>query len=361
MKPDLHHTFSHRVLPQNTMNKSANKGLIWTAIGLGAVVAGSLLMNKKEKYSFRDKVVLITGGSRGLGLVMARLLAKEGARLAICARDVDELERARLELADFGTDVLAIPCDVTYRSQVTRMINEIRSHYGRIDVLINNAGVIQVGPMEAMTIQEYEETMKTHFWAPLYTMLSVIPHMRERGEGRIVNIASVGGKVSLPHLIPYSASKFALVGLSEGMHAELKKEGILVTTVCPGLTRTGSPRNVIVKGQHEKEYAWFDVVDSLPTNSMSAENTAAQILEACKRGDAELITTLSGKFISAFHGLFPGATADLFSLINRILPEADEPGSTDRKRGYESQSAAAPSVLTVLSDKAAEKNNEMGG
>ena len=107
------------------MNKNTNKGLLWTAIGLGAVVAGSLLLNRKDKYSFRDKVVVITGGSRGLGLVMARLLAKEGARLAICARDVDELERARLELADFGAEVLAIPCDVTHRSQVNRMISEI--------------------------------------------------------------------------------------------------------------------------------------------------------------------------------------------------------------------------------------------
>ncbi|QHT66151.1 SDR family oxidoreductase [Rhodocytophaga rosea] len=342
------------------MNNRTNNGLLWAAIGLGAVAAVSLLMNRKEKYSFRGKVVLITGGSRGLGLVMARLLAKGGAKLAICARDIDELERARLELADYGGEVLAIPCDVTYHSQVSQMVNDIRNHYGHLDVLINNAGVIQVGPMEAMTLQEYEEAMKTHFWAPLYTMLSVIPHMREKGEGRIVNISSVGGKVSLPHLVPYSASKFALVGLSEGMHAELKKDGIVVTTVCPGLTRTGSPRNVIVKGQHEKEYAWFDVVDSLPTNSMSAENTAAQILQACKRGDAELITTLSGKFISAFHGLFPGSTADLFALINRILPEAGETGSTGRKKGFESQSSAAPSILTVLSDKAAEKNNEMG-
>jgi len=344
----------------HTMNNRNNQGLLWAAIGLCAVVAGRALLNRKTKYTFGDKVVLITGGSRGLGLVMARQLANKGAKLAICARDIDELERARLELADLGGEVLAIPCDVTYRSQVSRMMSEIRDHFGQIDVLINNAGVIQVGPMEAMTLQEYEEAMKTHFWAPLYTMLAVIPHMRERGEGRIVNIASVGGKVSLPHLVPYSASKFALVGLSEGLHAELKKDGILVTTVCPGLTRTGSPRNVIVKGKHQKEYAWFDIVDSSPFNSMSAENTASKILNACKNGEAELITTLSGKFISAFHGLFPGETANLFHVINTLLPKAGNTGNTDRKMGYESHSEAAPSVLTILNDNAAEKNNETG-
>jgi short-subunit dehydrogenase len=291
---------------------------------------------------------------------MARQLAEEGAKLAVCARDADELEKARLELADFGGEVQAIPCDVTSRTEVNQMMSEVRKRFGQIDVLINNAGVIQVGPMESMTIHEYEEAMKTHFWAPLYTMLAVIPHMKERGEGRIVNISSVGGKVSLPHQIPYSASKFALVGLSEGMRSELKKDGILVTTVCPGLTRTGSPRNVIVKGQHEKEYAWFNIVDSSPLVSWSAENTASAILAACKRGDAELITTFSGKFISAFHGIFPGLTADIFGLINKQLPSPGGIGSEDRKMGYESQSEAAPSVLTALNDKAAEKNNEMG-
>lgn len=343
------------------MNNSNTKGLLWAAIGIGALAAGRAILKNKTAYNFTGKVVLITGGSRGLGLVMARQLAGQGARLAICARDMDELERARLELADSGSEVLALPCDVTDRSQVNNMMSQIRTHFGQIDVLINNAGVIQVGPVDSMTLQEYEEAMNTHFWAPLYTMLAVIPHMRERGEGRIVNISSVGGKVSLPHLIPYSASKFALVGLSEGMRSELKKDGIVVTTVCPGLTRTGSPRNVIVKGKHKQEYAWFDIVDSLPTNSMSAENTARKILNACKQGDAELITTLSGKFITAFHGFFPGATADLFGLINTQLPDAEGIGSTDRKMGYESQSEAAPSILTVLNDKAAEKNNEMGG
>lgn len=342
------------------MNNVNTKGLLWAAIGLGALAAGRAIVRSKTGYSFNNKVVLITGGSRGLGLVMARQLAQEGARLAICARDMDELEKARLELSDLGAEVLVVPCDVTQRTQVSSMMNQIRTHYGHIDVLINNAGIIQVGPMEAMTLQEYEEAMNTHFWAPLYTMLSVIPHMRQRGDGRIVNISSVGGKVSLPHQIPYSASKFALVGLSEGMRSELKKDGIVVTTVCPGLTRTGSPRNVIVKGQHKKEYAWFDIVDSLPTNSMSAENTSRKILNACRRGDAELITTLSGKFITAFHGLFPGATADVFGLINKQLPDAGSIGSTDRKMGYESQSEAAPSALTVLNDKAAEKNNEIG-
>jgi short-subunit dehydrogenase len=334
--------------------------LLWAAAGFTAVLATRALFRNINKYSFQDKVVIVTGGSRGLGLVMARQLAEEGAKLAICARDADELETARRELAGMGAEVIAVACDVKDRDQIQEMISSVRSRFGHIDVLINNAGVIQVGPMESMTLQEYEEAMQTHFWAPLHTMLAVIPHMKERRQGRIVNISSVGGKISLPHQIPYSASKFALVGLSEGMHAELKNDGIIVTTVCPGLTRTGSPRNVIVKGQHEKEYAWFKIADSLPFMTMSAEKTAYQILDACKKGDAELVTTFSGKFFTAFHGLFPGATAELFGAINDLLPSAGGIGSTDRKMGYESESSKSKNLATTLTDKAAEKNNEMG-
>jgi short-subunit dehydrogenase len=342
------------------MTKENKNGLLFTALGVGALLATRAIIRSIRAYDFKGKSVLITGGSRGLGLVMARQLAKEGAKIAICARDDFELEGARLELSDLTEHVLAIPCDVTDRTQVLKMISLVREQYGHIDVLINNAGVIQVGPMESMQLQEYEEAMNTHFWAPLYTMLAVIPHMKERGEGRIVNISSVGGKISLPHQIPYSASKFALVGLSEGMRSELKKDNIVVTTVCPGLTRTGSPRNVIVKGKHQEEYAWFNIVDSLPFISMNAEATARRIISACKWGEAELITTLPGKFITAFHGVFPGATADLLGLVNYALPEPGGIGSTDRKMGYESESKAAPSVLTRLNDKAAEQNNELG-
>ena len=119
-----------------------------------------------------------------------------------------------------------------------------KAHFGQIDVLINNAGVIQTGPLENMIIEDFENAMKIHFWAPLYTMLSVIPDMKARRVGRIVNIASVGGKVSVPHIVPYSASKFALVGLSSGFRHEMKKYGIKVTTINPGLTRSGSNFNI---------------------------------------------------------------------------------------------------------------------
>jgi len=309
-------------------------------------------------YQFKSKTVLVTGGSRGLGLVMARMLAREGARLAILARDPDELERARQELSALGAEVIALSCDVTDRQDIENAVRLAKDRLGRIDVLINNAGVIQVGPMETMTLADYEEAMKTHFWAPLHATLAVLPDMRERREGRIVNIASIGGKVSVPHLLPYSASKFALTGLSEGLRAELLKDNILVTTVCPGLMRTGSPRNAIFKGQHRAEYAWFAISDSLPFTSTSAESAAERILKACRRGEAEVVITPQAKLAARVAGVFPGFVANVMGIVNAVLPGPGGVG-TLRVRGEDSESALAPSLLTVLGDKAAVRNNEV--
>ncbi|MBD0369886.1 MAG: SDR family NAD(P)-dependent oxidoreductase [Pyrinomonadaceae bacterium] len=340
------------------MKDGNREALIWAAAGAGALLACRALARRLFGYSLRGKVVLITGGSRGLGLVMAREFAREGARLAICARRSDELEAARADLKARGAEVLAVPCDVTDRAQVNEMTNIVRDRFGRVDVLVNNAGVIQVGPIEVMTIEDYENAMKTHFWGPLYTTLAVLPEMRRRREGRIVNITSIGGKISIPHLVPYSASKFALVGLSEGLRAELLKDGVVVTTVCPGLMRTGSPRNALFKGKHRAEYAWFAISDSLPVTSMNAVRAARQIVAATKRGDAEVILTIQAQLAARFHGLFPGTTADLLGLVNKLLPEAGGIGRACA-RGKDSQSSLAPSVLTALSEKAAAKNNEM--
>ena len=293
-----------------------------------------------------------------MGLVMAREFAREGARLAICARDEGELERARADLKKLGAQVIAVPCDVTERAQVNEMVSIVSDRYGQVDVLVNNAGVIQVGPVEVMTLEDYEEAMRVHFWAPLYTTLAVLPEMRRRRQGRIVNISSIGGKISVPHLVPYSASKFALVGLSEGLRAELQKDGVVVTTVCPGLMRTGSPRNAIFKGQHRAEYAWFSISDALPVTAMQAERAARQIIAACQRGDAEIVLTIQAQLAVKFHGLFPGLTQDLLGLMNRVLPG---PGGIGRKRakGKDSQSELSPSWLTALNEKAAQRNNEV--
>ncbi|HEX3274486.1 MAG TPA: SDR family oxidoreductase [Gemmatimonadales bacterium] len=326
---------------------------------LGAALLGRAVARRRHRFDFRGAVAVITGGSRGLGLVLARRLVREGARVALLARDDGELARARDDLESLEADVLAIACDITQPDQVEEALAQVRDQLGPVDVLINNAGVIQVGPMDEMTPEDYAQALRVHFWGPLHTVLGVLPDMRRRGAGRIVNISSIGGKISVPHLLPYSTSKFALAGFSDGLRASLAGEGIRVTTVFPGLMRTGSPRNASFKGRHHAEYAWFSVADSLPALSMSAEQAARRIIDACRHGDAELVMPLSAVLAVKANALAPGAGAAALSLADRLLPG---PGGVGRetRSGAESESAWAPSPLTALGDAAARRNNEMG-
>jgi short-subunit dehydrogenase len=338
--------------------KTNNKTLWWLVAGAGAFLLTQSAVRRLNAYSFKDKVVLITGGSRGLGLVMARLLANEGAKLVLVARDDLELENARFELAGKGANVIAIKCDVTDQEQVNNTISNVQNKFGPIDVLINNAGVIHVGPVEEMEIKEFEEAMDTHFWGSLYTMLAVLPIMKARREGHILNVASIGGKISVPHLVPYSASKFALVGLSEGLRAELSQYNISITTATPGLIRTGSPRHAFVKGQHRKEYALFKILDSSVLTSMSAEATAKRLIDGLRYGEAEVITTLPAKTGALIHGLSPALITTAFSLINKLLPGRGGIGKS-RAKGYESESNLSESSITERTQVAAQNNNEV--
>jgi NAD(P)-dependent dehydrogenase (short-subunit alcohol dehydrogenase family) len=335
-----------------------NNVLKTAAVALAAVGLGRLLWRKMKEYDLSGKTVLITGGSRGLGLVMAREFAANGARVAICARDEEELQQASDDLLDRGAEVMAVKCDVTNMPEVEMMIARVRERFGKIDVLVNNAGTIQVGPLETMKREDFEHAMRAHFWGPLNTILAVLPEMRERGDGRIVNISSIGGRIAVPHLVPYSASKFALVGLSRGLYAELRKDGIVVTTVCPGLMRTGSPRNANFKGKHREEFAWFSISDSLPVTSIKAERAARQIVDACKQGRAELIITVQAKLAIKFDVLFPELSAELMALTNRLLPGPGGIGQRSAK-GRDSRSSWSPSWLTRLTEEAAMNNNEV--
>ncbi len=351
---------AHYLFPwqRKKRKQQLQKAVALTVGGAAALLTARAVVRKWNELDLRGKSVLITGGSRGLGLEMAREFARQGARVAICARDTDELVNANRMLFDEGYTVLPLTCDVTDQKQVIAMMGEIKKAYGQIDVLVNNAGIISVGPVEEMTLADFEQAMQTNYFASLYTILAVLPEMKARGNGHIVNIASIGGKVSIPHLVPYSASKFALAGLSKGLRAELKKDGISVTTVYPGLMRTGSPRNATFKGQHRAEYAWFSISDSLPLTSMSAERAARQIVSACKNGTGEIVLSLAAKIAAQVHTNFPATTTAALGLVNQLLPAPGGLGQA-AATGKESESEASPSWLTQLNEEAAVRNNQI--
>jgi short-subunit dehydrogenase len=334
-----------------------------TAAGIGAVLAGRRAFHVLRQVrgwrsdDLRGQAVLITGSSRGLGLALAEEFARHGCKVVLCARNERELVRARQRVERLGAEVHAITCDVTKPEQVEHMITSARQHFGRIDILVNNAGTISVGPLMSHGIDDFRESMDTMFWGTVYPTLAILPAMIERGRGRIVNITSVGGKVSMPHLLPYSCAKFATVGFSEGLHAELKRFGINVLTVVPGLMRTGSHLHARFKGHHEREYSWFAVGGSNPLLSISVERAARKIVNATRRNQAEILVGWQAHALIHGHDFSPTLTLKALALANQLLPRARDGGEV--KRGHESESAVTRSLLTALGRRAAERFNQM--
>jgi NAD(P)-dependent dehydrogenase (short-subunit alcohol dehydrogenase family) len=291
-------------------------------------------------------------------LVLAREFASRGARVAVCARSHRELDRVRDEFANAGHPLLAEACDIGVRAEVARVVESVRQQLGEIDILVNNAGTIIVGPAENQDTEAFEDAMQTNFWGPHYAISAVVDGMKNRRFGRIVNITSIGGKLAFPHLLPYTASKFALVGYSEGLRAELARHNILVTTVCPGLMRTGSPRNADFAGQSDKEYAWFTISGSLPIATISAKTAARRIINACVHGDSEIHLGITAKLGALVQGCAPGATAELLSLVNRFMPQG-LPGRPTRQKGADSESEATQTLATQLTREAEAANNQL--
>ena len=328
------------------------------ALGLaGAAVAANVIRRARQR-DLQGSVVAITGGSRGLGLVLAEEFARHGCRLAICARDPQKLDAARERLAAQGAEVLAMPCDVRSRDEVERFIEATTERFGRIDTLVNNAGIMSMGPLDTLGIEAFEDAMATMFWGPLYATMAVAPQMRSRHEGTIVNISSIGGKLAAPHLLPYTAAKFATTGLSEGLHAELAPHGISVLTVAPGFMRTGSTYNATFAGKPRVEFAVFNILGNLPLTSIPARDAATQIVKAVRRRESELIISPQARAAAFIQGMFPGVTAHLLAAAARTLPNA--PAGPREATGWDSRSRVSESFLTAAGRKAARELQQAG-
>jgi NAD(P)-dependent dehydrogenase (short-subunit alcohol dehydrogenase family) len=343
----------------NTARAATMIGLLGGAAAIGLLAAKSA---RARCYSFRDKSVVITGASRGLGLAIARQLAREGAKLTLLARDETDLKNAADQLRAYDSEILTIPCDIRNQAEVEAAIGITMERFRTIDVLINNAGIIQVGPIDNIGIADFDDALATHMYGPLFTMLEVIPIMRKKGGGRIVNIASIGGKLAMPHMIPYCASKYALVGLSDGMRAELARDKIHVTTVCPWFMRTGSVYNIAVKGDHEKEFAWFAMGASIPGFTINADRAARKIIESCRRASPRLIMSGWGKAAALASELAPGTIARIQRITNALLPKPDFNGGDFPQTGWQSRSKLTPKKggpLMQITRRAAVRNNEV--
>ncbi len=316
------------------------------AIAAGTTLLVSAIMRENRCMRFRGASVVITGGSRGLGLEIARVFAREGARLTLLARDRDELEAARRELISLGGYVMIRVCDISDRDQVNEAVEFVMRARGRLDVLVNNAGVIHVGPYENTPARSLEENLDVYVRAPFWLTRAVAPIMRRQGRGRIVNISSVAGVAAVPHLAVYSAAKAGETGLSDAMRAELARDNILVTTVIPGLLRTGSYENALYTGDRPKEFTWFSLAAVLPLLAVNAEKAARRIVEACRYGDPVLTVSFQAHLLRFMNATFPGVTARLMKLAARALP-APAGRQREPKPGRESRTAGGAAALAV--------------
>lgn len=193
--------------------------------------------------------VLITGGSEGIGKATAHLFAQQGYNVVLAARHADRLAAVAQELQASGHSTLAIPTDVQEFSQVENLIKTALHHYGSVEVLINNAGIYISGPVEQFTLADWQQVINTNLWGYIYTVHALLPYMISQGRGTIVNVGSIGGKVPLPYLTPYTTSKFAVTGFTQALQSELEPKGIQVCGIYPNLIRSNFLERAIFQGQ----------------------------------------------------------------------------------------------------------------
>lgn len=342
MKPVWPGTVELAMRGDDMKSRSANP-LFTVALGglgmLSAAVEFIAARSRRRSEYFRGKVVLITGSSRGLGLALAEELGRRGARLVLTARDEEELDGARRRLLESRAvgneiDVVTILADLRSAEGAKRLIETATSRFGHIDVLVNNAGIITVGPIESQTVSDFHDVMDSNFFSAVHCTLAVLPQMLERRSGAIANISSIGGKVAVPHLLPYTASKFAAVGFSEGLAAEVRSKGIQVTTVCPGLMRTGSHVHAMFTGDAPREYNWFSLAATFPGLSTCAACAARRIADGIASGDAEVTIGPEAFLAARFGSLSPQLTRGAMHIMHRFLPP-DNAGRSSKVRGAE--------------------------
>jgi short-subunit dehydrogenase len=325
------------------MKTTSRLGPLAFALGLGLLARHAV--RRARRLELRGKTVVIVGASRGLGLALARALGRRGCRLAICARDEAALTRAAAELRAAGVETMAVGCDATDEAAVGRFIAAVEGHFGAIDALVTVAATIRVGPLSSMGKRDFIEALESIFWTAYHPTMAVLPAMRRRGRGRVVHVTSIGGKVGVPHLAPYCTAKFALVGFSESLRAELAGTGVRVTTVVPGLMRTGSHVNASFKGRAAEEFNWFGLAATSPLTAVSAERAAASIVDALEHGDAERVISAPARLAALAHGLAPGLVSDAMGLQKRLLLPADAaPTRPARGADVEHDAAAALAI-----------------
>ncbi|AYG79059.1 Putative ketoacyl reductase [Streptomyces hundungensis] len=309
-------------------------------------------------HRFAGRTALVTGSSRGLGLLIARELTARGCRVMLCARGAEGLAAAERKLRATGAEVASCACDITEPDAPQRLLDAVHERFGPLDILVNSAGIIQVGPVETFEEKDFREAMETMLFSPLRLALAALPDLRASGAGTLVTVSSIGGRIAAPHLLPYVTAKFAAAGFSQGLRAELAGSGVSVTTVFPGLMRTGSHTAAKFFGRPGAEYGWFGAAATLPLLSMDAGRAARAVVRAAERGRPELVLTPAAKVAVRLQGVAPASMARLLSLTDRALPGPGDHPRRDVPGAEAAKQSRLPRWVTTLGDRAGRRLGE---
>lgn len=227
--------------------------------------------------SLTGKITLVTGASRGIGRAIALLFAQEGADLIITARNQQELNTLRTEIEAMGRRCLSVPADLCQPDEINNLVEQVLETFGRIDILINNAGIGDWKPITEFTLAEYDQIFDVNVRAVFWLTQAVLPQMISRGEGHIINVASASGRWAYPGGTVYCASKFAVVGFNEALAKELRPTGVRVTALCPGQV------NTYIGGSGPEE--WVD-------GMLNGEDVAALALQAVTLPPHAIVTEM---------------------------------------------------------------------
>ena len=236
--------------------------------------------------TFREKTVVVTGASSGIGKALTLQLADEGAWLALAAREVQRLDALVLECQQRGGKAIAIPTDVADESQCCTLIQRTRETYGRIDMLVNNAGMAVVSKLEDLPdLHHFKQVMDVNFYGMVYCTYYALPHIKE-ASGRIVNVSSLGGVIAIPFNTSYIASKFAVNGFSDSLRMELTKAGVSVTVICPYWVVTEFHERYLDRNGKPKGPSGRAIYTD---KTMTANRCAQIILKAARRRKREVL------------------------------------------------------------------------
>ncbi len=275
------------------------------------------MYRKSKKMNLKDKVVIITGASSGIGRALVDAFAEEGALIAAAARSEDKLSKLKEEISKTGNRIIAVPTDVSKETDCKNLIDKTVAEYGRIDILINNAGISMRALFEEVELEVIKKLMDVNFWGTVYCTKFALPYLLQ-AKGSLVGVSSIAGYKGLPGRTGYSASKFAMQGFLEVVRTENLKKGLHVLIACPGFT-TSNIRNTALAADGSQQGESPREEDKM----MSAEEVAARIVKAVKKRKRTLILTSQGKLTVWLNKFFPAMMDKL--VYNHMAKEPDSP------------------------------------